>query len=81
MLYTRYPIVARAKVQPLGRVRRASKGILHTKLDVILYIIKPVVVRAWPGLAIKSSARASKRYLAAHRKLLTTPNLRKRSNI
>ena len=28
MLYTRYPIVARA--QPLGRVRRASKGILHT---------------------------------------------------
>ena len=25
-LYTRYPIVARA----LGRVRRASKGILHT---------------------------------------------------
>ena len=33
-LYTRYPIVARAfglaAVQPLGRVRRASKGILHT---------------------------------------------------
>ena len=27
-LYTRYPIVARA--WPLGRVRRASKGILHT---------------------------------------------------
>ena len=26
-LYTRYPIVARA----LGRVRRASKGILHTR--------------------------------------------------
>ena len=26
-LYTRYPIVARA--WPLGRVRRASKGILH----------------------------------------------------
>ena len=35
-LYTRYPIVARAlglaaAVQPLGRVRRASKGILHAK--------------------------------------------------
>ena len=34
-LYTRYPIVARAlglaAVQPLGRVRRASKGILHTR--------------------------------------------------
>ena len=35
-LYTRYPIVARALglVQPLGRVRRASKGILHTN-DVL----------------------------------------------
>ena len=36
ILYTRYPIVARALVhyvQPLGRVRRASKGILHTKVD------------------------------------------------
>ena len=36
ILYTRYPIVARAlglaAVQPLGRVRRASKGILHTTL-------------------------------------------------
>ena len=35
-LYTRYPIVARelglAAVQPLGRVRRASKGILHTSV-------------------------------------------------
>ena len=35
MLYTRYPIVARRAwpagfVQPLGRVHRASKGILHT---------------------------------------------------
>ena len=35
-LYTRYPIVARRAwpvgcAQPLGRVRRASKGILHTK--------------------------------------------------
>ena len=32
VLYTRYPIVARRAwpVQPLGRVRRASKGILHT---------------------------------------------------
>ena len=28
-LYTRYPIVAR-RTWPLGRVRRASKGILHT---------------------------------------------------
>ena len=28
-LYTRYPIVAR-RAWPLGRVRRASKGILHT---------------------------------------------------
>ena len=36
-LYTRYPIVARRAwpagcIQPLGRVRRASKGILHTNL-------------------------------------------------
>ena len=30
-LYTRYPIVAR-RAWPLGRVRRASKGILHTSL-------------------------------------------------
>ena len=29
-LYTRYPIVAR-RAWPLGRVRRASKGILHTR--------------------------------------------------
>ena len=32
-LYTRYPIVAR-RAQPLGRVRRASKGILHTSIQV-----------------------------------------------
>ena len=32
MLYTRYPIVAR-RAWPLGRVRRASKGILHTRRD------------------------------------------------
>ena len=31
LLYTRYPIVARA----LGRVRRASKGILHTRSFVV----------------------------------------------
>ena len=36
VLYTRYPIVARRAwptdfVQPLGRMRRASKGILHTR--------------------------------------------------
>ena len=33
VLYTRYPIVARRAwpVQPLSRVRRASKGILHTR--------------------------------------------------
>ena len=31
-LYTRYPIVARALgLAALGRVRRASKGILHTR--------------------------------------------------
>ena len=33
IVYTRYSIVARRAwpaVQPLGRVRRASKGILHT---------------------------------------------------
>ena len=31
-LYTRYPIVARrAWPTPLSRVRRASKGILHTR--------------------------------------------------
>ena len=30
-LYTRYPIVAR-RAWPLGRVRRASKGILHTNI-------------------------------------------------
>ena len=29
LLYTRYPIVAR-RAWPAGRVRRASKGILHT---------------------------------------------------
>ena len=33
-MYTRYPIVAR-RAWPLGRVRRASKGILHTK---VMYI-------------------------------------------
>ena len=35
-LYTRYPIVARRAwpTQPLGRVRRASKGILHTRAKV-----------------------------------------------
>ena len=33
-LYTRYPIVARA----LGRVRRASKGILHTnEMGVVIF--------------------------------------------
>ena len=32
---TRYPIVAR-RVQPLGRVRRASKGILHTSRHRII---------------------------------------------
>ena len=32
-LYTRYPIVARALgLYALGRVRRASKGILHTNV-------------------------------------------------
>ena len=52
VLYTIYPIVVRrawptgciAFVQPLGRVRRASKGILHTTYRR---------ARAWP------SARAS----------------------
>ena len=38
-LYTIYPIVARAlglaAVQPLGRVRRVSKGILHTTLKYV----------------------------------------------
>ena len=42
-LYTRYPIVARAlglaAVQPLVRVRRASKGILHTNLRSTLIVI------------------------------------------
>ena len=33
-LYTRYPIVAR-RAWPLGRVRRASKGILHTNQVLI----------------------------------------------
>ena len=37
-LYTRYPIVARAlRRAPLGRVRRASKGILHTIKTLTLY--------------------------------------------
>ena len=31
LLYTRYPIVAR-RAWPTGRVRRASKGILHTNV-------------------------------------------------
>ena len=49
-LYTRYPIVARRAwptgciVQPLGRVRRASKGILHT--SCIQYTLS--LRRAWP---------------------------------
>ena len=34
-LYTRYPIVACAP--PLGRVRRASKGILHTNIWLKLF--------------------------------------------
>ena len=59
-LYTRYPIVARAlglaaAVQPLGRVRRASKGILHTSL---VYKIPYRRARAWP------SASREQRYLA-----------------
>ena len=34
-LYTRYPIVARALgLAALGRVRRASKGILHTNNNI-----------------------------------------------
>ena len=33
ILYTRYPIVAR-RAWPLGRVRRASKGILHTNIHI-----------------------------------------------
>ena len=44
-LYTRYPIVARRAwptVQPLGRVRRASKGILHTSTTFnIVMIVSP----------------------------------------
>ena len=36
-LYTRYPIVARALGLGLGRVRRASKGILHTNWEDDLY--------------------------------------------
>ena len=35
-LYTRYPIVARA----LGRVRRASKGILHTSPQVVRQVMQ-----------------------------------------
>ena len=35
-LYTRYPIVAR-RAWPTGRVRRASKGILHTN-DYGIYV-------------------------------------------
>ena len=46
-LYTRYPIVAR-RAWPIGRVRRASKGILHTMFVSSL------------GLAFRQSARASK---------------------
>ena len=38
-LYTRYPIVARALgLAALGRVRRASKGILHTISTLVVYI-------------------------------------------
>ena len=36
-LYTRYPIVAR-RAWPLGRVRRASKGILHTSKMYIVFV-------------------------------------------
>ena len=47
-LYTRYPIVARA----LGRVRRASKGILHTMLGLPLGRVR----RASKGI-LHTSAR------------------------
>ena len=36
-LYTRYPIVAR-RAWPTGRVRRASKGILHTSHLLLVYV-------------------------------------------
>ena len=48
-LYTRYPIVALGL--PLGRVRRASKGILHTN-------IIPLLARVL-GLKARPSARAT----------------------
>ena len=41
-LYTRYPIVAR-RAWPAGRVRRASKGILHTRyVSSVYYSISSV---------------------------------------
>ena len=47
VLYTRYPIVARAlgiAVIGLGRVRRASKGILHTRVIFTQIIINNIKI-------------------------------------
>ena len=50
-LYTRYPIVARA----LGRVRRASKGILHTTMGSLSFLCH---------FCIKLSQQSQNRFLS-----------------
>ena len=47
-LYTRYPIVAR-RAWPTGRVRRASKGILHTTMLYVSTKNYPQVVGTCSG--------------------------------
>ena len=50
-----------ALVQPLGRVRRASKGILHTRIhDTLVYKTwNHIFVRAWPGGRVHARAKVS----------------------
>ena len=59
----------RARAWPLGRVRRASKGILHTRLGLGLglHTICPIVARAWPsssGYGLSDECARVQRYLA-----------------
>ena len=64
-LYTRYPIVAR-RAWPtgcIGRVRRASKGILHTREGGVGAIFQPTggLTRSAPeGLSISRSRRCER---------------------
>ena len=76
-LYTRYPIVARAlglaaAVQPLGRVRRASKGILHTNINHgQFYPIFGFWLKYQPFLVYKRLNNEDITYLLLHSTILT----------